>query len=49
MLKYLGQKNIAERIENALFSVFRDGKVLTVDLGGNATTEQFTDEICKNI
>lgn len=49
MLKYLGQYENAERIEKALKKVFEEGKVLTCDLGGNASTEEFTNEIIKSI
>lgn len=47
MLKYINQNDVAENIEDALLKVFRDGKVLTKDLGGNATTQEFCDEIIK--
>ena len=46
MLKYINQKDVAQKIENALFEVFKEGKFLTRDLGGSATTTEFTDRIC---
>lgn len=49
MLRYLGEYDAANRIENALKKVFDDGKVKTVDLGGSASTKEFTEEICKYI
>lgn len=49
MLKYLGQYDVALKIENALESVFEDGTVLTEDLGGTATTTEFTEAIIKNL
>lgn len=49
MLKYFGEHKYANKIEKALEEVFISGKVLTEDLGGNATTEKFTEEICKYI
>ena len=49
MLRYLGEHNAAKKIERALEKVFIEGRVLTVDLGGNATTEEFTEELCKYV
>lgn len=46
MLKYIGEKTYAGKIENALFKTL-SGNVLTSDLGGSATCSQFTDEIIK--
>lgn len=45
MLDYLGEKNWAERIENAVVSLLKEGKVLTPDLGGSSLTTQVTDAI----
>ncbi|WP_419727360.1 isocitrate/isopropylmalate dehydrogenase family protein [Terrisporobacter petrolearius] len=47
MLKYLGEVEYAIKIEKALEQVFLKGENLTVDLGGNASTDEFTDEIIK--
>ena len=41
MLKYIGERDRAEKIENALLKTLKEGKVLTADLGGNATTTEF--------
>lgn len=49
MLRYLGEHNAAKKIERALEKVFIEGRVLTVDLGGNATTDEFTEELCKYV
>lgn len=49
MLKYLGEVDAAKKIEKALEEVFLKGEKLTLDLGGNSTTEEFTDEIIKYI
>lgn len=48
MIKYIGQKSYAEKIEKALFKTL-SGDILTRDLGGTATCSEFTDEIIKNL
>ena len=47
MLRYLGEYKCANKIESALEQVFLKGEKLTVDLGGNASTDEFTEEIIK--
>jgi len=49
MLDYLGERERAARIRGALTSVLTDGRVRTRDLGGTATTTEFTDAICRQI
>ena len=49
MLKYIGERDRAEKIENALLKTLKEGKVLTADLGGKATTTEFTAEVIKNL
>lgn len=49
MLKHIGETEKAQNIEKALYKVIEEGKVLTCDLGGNATTTEYTDEIIKNL
>lgn len=45
MLDHLDLTKDARRIEKALDTVFREGKVKTKDLGGSATTAEFTKAI----
>lgn len=45
MLDYLGEAEAARRIEKALHRVYREGKTLTRDVGGTATTEEFASAI----
>ena len=45
MLDHLGECQAARRIEQALARVYREGRHLTRDVGGRATTEQFTSAI----
>jgi len=49
MLKHIGEKEAADRISEAISEVFREGKVLTYDLGGKAKTSEFTDYVIKNL
>src|ERR1700737_2055257 len=45
MLKHLGERSAAVRIEAALVNVYREGKHVTRDVGGTAGTEEFTDAV----
>jgi isocitrate dehydrogenase (NAD+) len=45
LLEHTGDLERARRIRSALETTIREGKVLTSDLGGNATTDQFTDAV----
>ena len=49
MLKYIGENEASNKIDKALRKVLSEGKVLTADLYGNATTTEFRDEIIKNL
>jgi isocitrate dehydrogenase (NAD+) len=42
MLRHLGEMGAAARIEEALHRVYREGKNLTRDVGGTASTAEFT-------
>jgi isocitrate dehydrogenase (NAD+) len=45
MLQHMGMQTEAQRIQRSLESVIQDGDMLTPDLGGNASTDQFTDAL----
>lgn len=49
MLGYMGEMEAANKIDDAVRKVLKEGKCLTPDLGGNATTTEFTKEIIKNL
>ncbi len=49
MLDHIGERQRAERIRAALTRVLADGVVRTHDLGGQASTTEFTDAICRAI
>ena len=45
MLDHLGDVTRADRIRSAVESTIRDGTTITRDLGGTATTDEFTDAV----
>ncbi|XP_045512457.1 probable isocitrate dehydrogenase [NAD] subunit alpha, mitochondrial isoform X1 [Pieris brassicae] len=49
MLRYMRLLEQADKIENACFTVLKEGRVLTEDLGGNSTCSAFTEDIIKNL
>jgi isocitrate dehydrogenase (NAD+) len=49
MLDHLGEADHAARIRAALTSILTAGVVRTHDLGGKASTTEFTDAICREI
>ena len=48
MLRHIGAKEVADRIDDATLSTIRS-EVRTGDLGGKATTTEFTDAIIKRL
>ncbi|MCL2691188.1 MAG: isocitrate/isopropylmalate dehydrogenase family protein [Candidatus Bathyarchaeota archaeon] len=49
MLNYLGEKEAAKKIEEAVVTVLVEGKIRTADLGGKATTSDMADAIVEKI
>jgi isocitrate dehydrogenase (NAD+) len=49
MLEHLGERAAAARIRGALGRVLTGGVVRTRDLGGAATTTEFTDAVCREV
>ena len=49
MLDYIGERERAERIRSALTRVLMAGVVRTLDLGGTASTTEFTDAVCREV
>jgi len=45
LLDHIGDDARATRVRTALESTIREGRTITGDLGGNATTDQFTDAV----
>jgi isocitrate dehydrogenase (NAD+) len=49
MLDHLGERAASARIRAALDRVLTDGVIRTRDLGGTATTTEFTDAVCREV
>ena len=49
MLRHIGERDAAERVEKALMDVFKEGKVRTKDLGGTAKTDEFATAIIEKL
>jgi 3-isopropylmalate dehydrogenase len=47
MLEWLGEKQLAERLENAVARVVKEGRVRTYDMGGSNTTLEVAEEVAK--
>jgi len=49
MLRHLGLDSIANNIATATFDVINEANVRTADMGGSATTSEFTSAVIKNL
>jgi isocitrate dehydrogenase (NAD+) len=49
MLRYIGEREAADRVEKAMLAVFEEGKVRTRDIGGTAKTAEFADAIIQKM
>ena len=49
MLHHLGETDAANKIETSLIALYKETDVRTADLGGHATTTQFTEALCSRI
>jgi isocitrate dehydrogenase (NAD+) len=45
MLRHIGEREPAEKIENAMMRIFKEGEVRTRDIGGQAHTDEFAAAI----
>src|ERR1044071_1985 len=45
MLRYLNEREVADRVERAMLKVFKEGQVRTRDIGGQAKTDEFATAI----
>ncbi|MFW9852078.1 MAG: isocitrate/isopropylmalate dehydrogenase family protein [Candidatus Thorarchaeota archaeon] len=49
MLDWLGEKEMAKKIDEAVAAVILEGKVRTYDMGGSSTTSEMADAICEKL
>lgn len=47
MLIHFGEQGAAQRLQRAIESTYREGRYLTSDVGGSASTEEFTDAVVR--
>jgi isocitrate dehydrogenase (NAD+) len=45
MLRHLGEQDAADKVKYAVHSVYREGKHITRDMGGTASTNEFADAV----
>ena len=45
MLAHLGERDASTRLHNAIYQVYAEGRRLTGDVGGKASTAEFTDAV----
>jgi isocitrate dehydrogenase (NAD+) len=49
LLRHLGEEETAQAIEEAVKATLREGSCVTRDLGGSATTEEFTEAVINHL
>jgi isocitrate dehydrogenase (NAD+) len=49
MLEHLHEVAAAQRLRRAIEKVYREGRSLTPDVGGTASTQQFTDAVVEAV
>src|SRR3954467_2522536 len=49
MLRHINEDSVADRVAKALGDVLSEGKVRTRDLGGQSSTSEFTEAICRKL
>ena len=49
MLRYINERAAADKIENAMLDVYREGNVRTRDVGGTAKTAEFADAVIQKM
>lgn len=47
MLRHIGEIDLATKINNAILEVMKEGKCITGDLGGTASTQEFAAEVVR--
>jgi isocitrate dehydrogenase (NAD+) len=49
MLAHIGEREASQKLQKAIHAVYAEGKSLTGDVGGSASTFQFTEAILRNL
>lgn len=49
MLEWLGEKEMASRLESSIAEIIAEGKVRTYDMGGSNTTLEVAEEVARNL
>jgi isocitrate/isopropylmalate dehydrogenase len=49
MLDWLGETQMANRLESAIATIIKEGKVRTYDMGGSSTTTQVAEEVARKL
>jgi isocitrate dehydrogenase (NAD+) len=49
MLAHIGEMEASYRLQRAIEAVYAEGRHLTGDVGGTATTDQFTDAVLSKL
>jgi isocitrate dehydrogenase (NAD+) len=49
MLAHLGEREASQRLQKGIQAVYQEGKFLTGDVGGSASTFQFTEAVIRNL
>ena len=49
MLRFIGEEQAADRLREAVAGVYAEGKSMTQDLGGSASTDEFAEELVRYI
>ncbi len=49
MLEYMDEKELASKIQTAVYKTLTDKSVCTPDIGGSGTTETFTEAVCTQL
>ena len=49
MLTHMGEDNASHKLQSSVEAVYREGKFLTGDVGGTASTGEFADAVIRAI
>jgi isocitrate dehydrogenase (NAD+) len=49
MLAHIGERDASTRLHNSIYRVYAEGAHLTGDVGGKASTTEFTDAVIRNL